>query len=122
MSTKNEFPCGVKVGDFIQTCDHFGDIYFEVINCYVSEDGRFWNITYVNYDKYSSTYKNQSVNAATPIRSVIPAENAIPYMLFKHLRFKSLLGQYDPFIGFAPLGTHSIKNDVIIESYKQELI
>ena len=35
MRQRSIFPAGLKPGDFIQTTDHFGDIYFEVL--YVAE-------------------------------------------------------------------------------------
>ena len=100
-----EYPQGLKPGDFIQTVKHFGDIFFEVTHCYCSEDGRYWSIDYVTYDKYGSEPRRESANSVTQIRRVLPAELAIPVIRFKGERFNALAGQYDPFYGYAPRGT-----------------
>ena len=98
-----EYPEGLRVGDFIQTTKHFGDIFFEVKSCYNSGD--YWSITYITYDKYGSTPRTESANGVTAIRRVIPAEMAVPTIMMKRERFKASFGQYDPFYGFAPVGT-----------------
>jgi len=36
---RREFPKGLKAGDFIQTCSHFADIFFEVVSCFDTDDG-----------------------------------------------------------------------------------
>lgn len=98
-----EYPEGIKPGDFIQTDKHFGDIFFEVKSCWNS-DGH-WSITYITYDKYGGTPRTEWVNSATRIRRVIPAEMAVPTIVARRNRFKASFGQYDPFYGFAPVGT-----------------
>lgn len=104
--SEGQYPPGLKVGDFIQTSSHFGDVFFEVVKCMPPrEDSRFWMVTYVTYDKYGSQPRTSSVNSAGSIRAVISAEMAIPVMLKRRLRFKSMQGQYDPIFGFAPVGT-----------------
>ena len=100
---RGEYPQGLKPGDFIQTSAHFGDIYFEVLKCFQSDDG-FWMVVYVSYDKYGRHPETKWVNSASSIRRVIPAEMAVPVMQHKRLRFHSTQGQYDPFFGFAPAG------------------
>ena len=98
-----EYPEGIKPGDFIQTTKHFGDIFFEVKSCY--NGGDYWSITYVTYDKYGANPRTESANGVTAIRRVIPAEMAVPTIVAKRNRFKASFGQYDPFYGFAPVGT-----------------
>lgn len=102
---KSPFPEGLKVGDFIQNCNHFGDIFFEVVNVMEpSEDSTYWMVTYVTYNKYGSQPHTEWINSATSIRRVISAEMAVPVMFKKRLRFKATFGQYDPFYGFVPCG------------------
>ena len=62
-------------------------------------------MTYVHYDKYGSKPRETWVNSASTIRNVITAEMAEPCMVRKGLRFHSTQGQYDPFYGYAPVGT-----------------
>lgn len=105
MRQRSIFPAGLKPGDFIQTTDHFGDIYFEVL--YVAEPTTprdSWHVTYVKYGKYAPQPATASVNAAGEIRRILPAEMAIPIMVHKRLRFSSTNGQYDPLLGYAPVG------------------
>lgn len=97
------FP-GLKSGDFIQFTDNFGDIFFEVITCGGGTLGEYWGCTYATYAKYGSLPSSGWKNSASNIRAVIPAEMAIPVMVFKRLRFMALIGQYDPIYGFAPVG------------------
>ena len=97
------YPEGIKPGDFIQTINHFGDIFFEVKSCY--NDSDYWSITYVTYDKYGGKPRTESVGSSTTIRRVLPAEMAVPTIMQKRDRFKASFGQYDPFYGFAPVGT-----------------
>ena len=60
------YPEGIRPGDFIQTINHFGDIYFEVKSCYNSGD--YWSITFVTYDKYGANPRTESVGSSTIIR------------------------------------------------------
>ncbi|GBG14318.1 fuculose phosphate aldolase [Novimethylophilus kurashikiensis] len=107
------YPPGLKPGDFIQTTSHCGDVFFEVLSCIQpSQPGDYWHITYVTYDKYGSQPGREFVNSAGSIRAVIPAEMAIPVMVRKRLRFKSKEGQFDPFYGYAPVGTPLRKKEV----------
>jgi hypothetical protein len=100
------FPPGIKVGDFVQTDSHFSDIFFEVTRVTApDDDSDYWSVTFVSYEKYGGTPREQSVNSAGSIRQFYPAEMAVPVMLFKRQRFRALFGQYDPFYGFAPAGT-----------------
>jgi len=99
------FPPGIKVGDFVQLDSHFGDIFFEVVSV-IDHPGAYWGITYVGYGKYSGTPEKRWTNSAGPgVRQFYPAEMAVPVMQFKRQRFKATFGQYDPFYGFAPVGT-----------------
>jgi hypothetical protein len=100
------FPQGLKPGDFIQTSSHFGDIFFEVLYCIApSEGSNYWQVTFATYDKYSGTLRTDWVNSASTIRAVVSAEMAGPVIMAKHQRYKATWGQYDPFYGFAPVGT-----------------
>lgn len=106
MNQRNEYPEGLKPGDFIQTSNHFSDVFFEVTHCYPPEiGGPYWRITYVRYEKYGAEPIEEFVNSATSISAVIKAELAIPVMLIKRLRFYAIFGHYDPIFGFAPKGT-----------------
>lgn len=104
--THGEYPTGLKPGDFIQTDSHFGDIFFEVMRCTPPLEGdRYWSVTFATYDKYSGVLREQWVNGASTIRRILPAEMAVPILRAKHQRFQASFGQYDPFYGFAPVGT-----------------
>lgn len=96
----------VKPGDFIQTNDHFGDVYFEVVSTMPPSEGSdYWSVTYVKYDKYGSTPREAWTNSGgSGIRRVIPAEMAVPVMLVKRARFFARKGRFDPFIGFIRAG------------------
>lgn len=101
-----EYPAGLKPGDFIQTTNHFGDVYFEVKGCWPPRDGSdFWMVTYITYDKYGGEPREQRINSATQIRKVYSAEMAVPVILHRRERFHASFGQYDPIYGFAPVGT-----------------
>lgn len=103
---RGDFPVGLKVGDFIQTVRHFGDIFFEVLSVMPPiEDGGYWHITFARYGKYSGSMGSDWVNSAGWIRRVVPAEMAVSVMVAKHQRFQASFGQYDPCYGFAPRGT-----------------
>lgn len=91
----------IKVGDFIQLSTHFGDIYCEVSSVY--EGGK--SGSYLSYDKYGSKPHTESWNGFDSIRRVVPAEMAMVTIVFKHERFQASCGQFDPFYGFAPVGT-----------------
>lgn len=99
------YPAGLKPGDFIQASKHFGDIFFEVITCWIDEASGYWHITYVTYPKYSGNMITDWLNSASTVRRVIPAEMAEPVMMHKGLRWHSTRGQYDPLYGYAPRGT-----------------
>ena len=102
----NAYPHGLKPGDFIQTVNHFGDVYFEVTDSIAPSSGSdYWSISYVQYGKYGSRPQRNWVNCSTEIRAVIPAEMAVPVMLQKRLRFNGVNGHFDPFHGYAPKGT-----------------
>jgi len=106
MASENTYPHGLKPGDFIQGVNHFGDIFFEVARCFAPSDHHnYWSIHYVTYDKYGSRPSEERMNSATAVRRVVPAEMAIPVMIQKGQRFEASFGQYDPFHGFAPVGT-----------------
>lgn len=105
MIVDNGYPEGLKPGDFIQTCDHFGDVFFEVVSCFADTTPRpYWSISSISYDKYGSTPKVKHINSTTKIRQILPVEMAIPIMMFHRQRFFSKDGQYDPFCGFVPVG------------------
>lgn len=74
------YPEGLKPGDFIQPANCFSDIYFEVLTCFGPIDGRHWHITYATYGKYGSKPYSERINSATNIRSVLPAEMAVPVL------------------------------------------
>lgn len=100
------FPDGIKAGDFIQSINHFGDVFFEVVSAWNDIDtGRHWHVSFVRYGKYDAVPSKDFVNAATPIRQVLSAEMAVPVMQFKRQRFHAKSGHYDHFYGFAPVGT-----------------
>lgn len=109
----------IKPGDFIQTNSHFGDVFFEVVKAIYgdplpsSRGEDFCFITWVSYGKYSGVPKADGgwTTMASRIRCVIPAEMAIPVMMFKRLRFYAAHGQYDPIYGFAPIGTPLRRRD-----------
>ncbi len=107
------YPEGLKPGDFIQPSDCFGDVFFEVVSCYgpTPEMPKYWNVTYITYDKYGSKPRTDWINGATGIRKVIPAEMALPVIMQKRMRFYASIGQYDPFYGFAPVGTPLRRKD-----------
>ncbi len=101
MRVSGVYPEGLKAGDFIQTTDHCGDIFFEVQSCFApTATSSSWMIVYVTYDKYSNKPRTSWANSATQIRKVIPAEMAIPTIMKKNCRFKAAIGKYDPFNGF----------------------
>lgn len=103
---KANYPQGLKPGDFIQTVNHCGDVYFEVTGCMApSQDSQYWQVSYVKYEKYGSKPLAAWVNCATEIRAVIPSEMAIPVMLKKRLRFHAVAGHFDQFYGYAPAGS-----------------
>lgn len=89
----------VGVGDFIQTIDHFGDIFFEVVSD--TNDGDYRCLTYITYDKRSNTARTAWVNDMSRVRKVIGKDNAIPVMVHSRYRFMSVLGKYDPLTGFS---------------------
>ena len=85
----------IKKGDFIQTDDHFGDVFFEVQEVLPSCELVFW-YRYSKADKKITT----STAAAERIRRFVPAEMSVPVMLKKRQRFHTSEGVYDPFDGF----------------------
>lgn len=91
----------IKVGDFVQLRAHFGDIFCEVSSVY--EGGK--SGSYITYDKYASRPHTEQWNRIDSIRRVVPAEMAMVVIPFKRERFQSSIGQFDPFYGFAPVGT-----------------
>lgn len=107
MKRETPFPEGIKPGDFVQFCNHFGDIFFEVVYVIAPRDGSdYWAITYVQFDKYGShPRKVWAGSGGSNVRRVISAEMAVPTIIAKHNRFHALSGQFDPFYGFVPTGT-----------------
>lgn len=102
METTTHAP--IKVGDFIQTTSHFGDIYFEVTQAFAPcTDRGEWFVIYVTYDKYGS--QPREVSTLGRIRRVVSAEMAEPTIRAKGERFHATHGQFDPFYGYAPRGT-----------------
>ncbi len=100
------FPEGIKVGDFVQSINHFGDVFFEVVSAWKDKDtDHYWHVWFVRYGKYDAVPSRDLLNAATAVRQVVSAEMAVPVMQFKGQRFHAKSGHYDPFYGFAPVGT-----------------
>lgn len=89
----------VGVGDFIQTIDHFGDIFFEVVSD--TNDGDYRCLTYITYDKHNNRARTAWVNDISCVSKVIGKDNAIPVMVHKCYRFKAVIGKYDPIYGFS---------------------
>lgn len=101
LSVSHFCPKDIKVGDFMQTTSHFGDVFFEVVGVDYPDDGSgYWNIDYIKYGKTGTVPIKDWVNSAGSIRRFYTAEMAVPTMIFKNQRFYSLLGKYDPFVGF----------------------
>lgn len=98
---EEEIKYEIKVGDFVQLRTHFGDIYCEVSSVY--EGGK--SGSYLTYDKYGSRPHTEQWNRIDSIRRVVPAEMAMVVIAFKRERFQAKSGQFDPFYGFAPVGT-----------------
>ena len=91
----------IKEGDFIQLKTHFGDIYCEVSSVY--EGGK--SGSYITYSKYGSKPDTERWSRIDDIRRVVPSEMAMVVIAFKRERFQARSGQFDPFYGFAPVGT-----------------
>lgn len=105
MPMPHPFPEGIRVGDYIQTANHFGDIFFEVVAVMrPTDDSTFWMIDFVRYEKYGTEPLTRWVNCATAIRQFLPAEMAEPVMIEQGHRFYNQRGQYDPIFGWAPRG------------------
>jgi hypothetical protein len=94
----NEQGYKIKKGDFIRCQEHFGDVFFEVIDVYNT------HVVFARYSKYGSEPETKFTSISR-IKEVVPAEMGMFVIVWKRQRFHASFGQYDPFYGFAPVGT-----------------